>query len=116
MILNYIYANQSMKNGETWTPICVPGITEEHILFVYMHYHTPNAGIIFICTDHRSEIFFECQKHSLAIFQELSERGLLDIINRCTVQMYEMFGKATRIDSLDMREIQLVIIRNNTLN
>jgi hypothetical protein len=60
VILNYIFANPSMKNGETWTPICIPGITEDHILYVYMHFHTPNTGIIIVCTDHSSEIFFEC--------------------------------------------------------
>ena len=27
VLMNYIYANPSMKNGgETWTPICLPGI------------------------------------------------------------------------------------------
>jgi len=40
VILNYIFANPSMKNGETWTPICIPGIKEEYILYVYMHYYT----------------------------------------------------------------------------
>jgi len=29
VLMNYIYANPSMKNGgETWTPICIPGISE----------------------------------------------------------------------------------------
>lgn len=60
VILNYIYANPSMKNSENWTPICIPGIAEEHILYVYVNYETPNAGIIMICTDHSGEAFFEC--------------------------------------------------------
>lgn len=29
VLMNYVYANPSMKNGaETWTPICIPGISE----------------------------------------------------------------------------------------
>jgi hypothetical protein len=60
VILNYIFANPSMKNGETWTPICVPGINEEYILYVYINYFTLNLGIIIVCTDHSSETFFEC--------------------------------------------------------
>jgi len=60
VILNYIYANPSMKNGENWTPICIPGIAEEHILYVYVNFDTPNTGIIIICTDHSGEAFFEC--------------------------------------------------------
>ena len=60
VLLNYIFANPSMKNGETWTPICVPGISEDFLLYVYIHYFTVNFGIIIICTDHSGEVFFEC--------------------------------------------------------
>ena len=60
VLLNYIYANPSMKNGETWTPICIPGISEEFLLYVYIHFYTPNFGIIIVCTDHTGEVFFDC--------------------------------------------------------
>ena len=59
-MLNYVYANPSMKNGETWTPICIPGISEEFILYVYTHFFTSNFGLIMICTDHSHDTFFEC--------------------------------------------------------
>ena len=62
VLMNYIFANPSMKNGETWTPICVPGISEEYILYVYINYYNPNLGVLFISTDHNHDVFFECQK------------------------------------------------------
>ena len=62
VLMNYIYANPSMKNGETWTPICIPGISEDFLLYVYIHYFTVNFGIILVCTDHSGDVFFECQK------------------------------------------------------
>jgi hypothetical protein len=93
VILNYIFANPSMKNGETWTPICIPGISESHILYVYIKFSTLNTGIIMVCTDHSHDVFFNCQKHAAAMFKELNERGLVDIIDKCTIQMYETFGK-----------------------
>ena len=62
--MNYVFANPSMKNGETWTPICIPGISEEYILYVYIYYYTSNLGVLFVCTDHNHEVFFECQKHA----------------------------------------------------
>ena len=89
MLLNYIYANPSLKNGETWTPICVPGVSEEYILYVYIHYYTTNVGIIMVCTDHAGDIFFDCQKYGASIYKEIAERGLVDIIDKCTMQMYE---------------------------
>lgn len=92
VVLNYIYANPSMKNGETWTPICIPGISEEYILYVYIHYFTLNLGCIIICTDHSHDSFFECQKQSAQIFTEIKEKGLIEIIDRCTIQMYQNFS------------------------
>jgi hypothetical protein len=67
----------------------VPGISEEYILYVYIHYFTANLGTIIVCTDHSSEVFFECQKHASAMFKEISEKGLVDVIDKCTIQMHE---------------------------
>lgn len=50
-----------MKNGgETWTPICIPGISELFILHIYIRYFTVNFGIVIVCTDHNS--FYECKE------------------------------------------------------
>lgn len=61
VLMNYVYANPSMKNGgETWTPICIPGISEQFILHVYTKYFTINFGIIIVCTDPNT--FYECKE------------------------------------------------------
>lgn len=75
-----------MKNGETWTPICIPGISEEFLLYVYIHYYTINFGIILICTDHSADVFFECKNSGQQIFKELSDRSIIDIIDSCTMK------------------------------
>lgn len=71
--MNYIYANPSMKNGgETWTPICIPGISEEFILHIYIRYFTINFGIVIVCTDHNS--FYECKEQAEEIFQAIVDK------------------------------------------
>lgn len=61
VLMNYVYANPSMKNGgETWTPICIPGISEQFILHVYTKYFTINFGIIIVCSDPNT--FYECKE------------------------------------------------------
>lgn len=101
IIMNYIYANSSMKSGETWTPICVPGLTEQHILYVYIRYYTPNLGLILVCTDHSHDCFFNCQKYSKQVYEEIELRQnygsttgatLSDLVDKCTKQMYEQFN------------------------
>lgn len=60
IIFNYIWANPSMKNGETWTPICVPGCSEDFMLHVYICFKQPNLGLVLVCTDHLC--FEECHE------------------------------------------------------
>lgn len=108
-----------MKNGETWTPICIPGISEEFLLYVYIHFYTPNFGVIIVCTDHTGEVFFECQKAGREIFKELAEKNILTIIDTCTMKQHETFGKVhfcSLYICIDMKEIQMVIIKNQLLN
>ena len=110
-----------MKNGETWTPICIPGISEEFLLYVYIHFYTPNFGVIIVCTDHTGEVFFDCQKAGREIFKELAEKNILTIIDTCTIKQHETFGKFLFFVNLcffflDMKEIQMVIIKNQLLN
>jgi hypothetical protein len=71
--MNYIYANPSMKNGgETWTPICIPGISEQFILHIYIRYFTVNFGIVIVCTDHNS--FYECKEQAEEIYQAILDK------------------------------------------
>ena len=86
-----------MKSGQTWTPICVPGCSEEFMLHVYICFKSVNLGLILVCTDHNS--FEECHEFSKEIFDELHRRRyyagankptLTDVVDKCTLQMYSM--------------------------
>lgn len=51
------------------------------------------------------------------MFSEIREKGLVEVIDRCTMNMYSKFGKIKEyLSAVDMKEIQMVIIRNNQLN
>ena len=52
VIFNFMMALSSMTNGETWTPICVPGCTEDYMLHVYISFKQLNLGVVLVCTDH----------------------------------------------------------------
>lgn len=102
-----------MKSGETWTPICVPGCSEQFMLHVYTCYKSTNLGLVLVCTDHNC--FEECHEFSARVFENLFARklfagpnkpSLFDQVDKCTIQMYQ---------AIDMKEVQLVIVRNNTL-
>ena len=60
VIFNYIWGMPSMKYGETWTPICVPGCSEDYMLHVYICFKSPNLGMVIVCTDHSTTAFEQC--------------------------------------------------------
>jgi len=62
-----------MKNGgETWTPICIPGISEKFLLHIYMRFYTVNFGILIVCTDPNN--FYECKEQAEEIFQAIIDK------------------------------------------
>ena len=91
VIFNFIMAYPSMQQGETWTPICVPGCTEEYMLHVYICFKQVNLGMVLVCTDHQS--FEDCHEFNNSVLEELSRKKfyagankpcLQDVVNRCT--------------------------------
>ena len=83
-----------------------------------MRYFSINFGILIICTDPNN--FYECKEQAEDIYQAILEKdrdapkqdekrtsAIIDLIDKSTIQMYTRFN---------MKEIQLVIIKNNTLN
>ena len=50
LLMNYIYSTPSLKQSETWTPMCVPGVSEEFLLHVYVNYYNNNLGLLFVST------------------------------------------------------------------
>ena len=132
------------SGGETWTPICIPGISEEFLLHIYIRYFSVNFGIVIVSTDPAQ--FYECKEQAEEILQAILDKdhekqkstekldpnsvgkdakisikqeklnlndhslvrqsSLIDMVDKCTVQMYKGFN---------MKELQLVLIKNNIL-
>lgn len=114
VIFNFMMALSSMTNGETWTPICIPGCTEEYMLHVYISFKLSNLGMVLVCTDHSA--FEECHEFSNQVYEFLADNSyyaglgkptLHEVVNRCTFQMYQ---------ENDMKEVQMILVRNNQLD
>ena len=71
VIFNFMMALSSMTNGETWTPICIPGCTEQYMLHVYICFRQLNLGIVLVCTDHQS--FEECHEFSNQVYDYIDD-------------------------------------------
>lgn len=98
VLFNYIWSMPSMKQGETWTPVCVPGCSEEFMLHVYIHFKQPNLGMVIVCTDHSTQCFEQCQDFTQAVF---------DYLNLPQNRYYAGANKASLIETVDKHCLQM---------
>lgn len=102
-----------MNQGEAWTPVCIPGCSDEFMLHVYTCFKGDNLGMILVCTDHDPEYFLECNEYRTQVFEYLNQNRfingpkqltLYDEINKTTIAMHEY---------VDYGEIQCALITDN---
>lgn len=60
LLLNYVWSVDSMQKGEAWTPVCVPGCSEQYMLHVYTCFKQQNLGMVIVCCDHTPETLEAC--------------------------------------------------------
>jgi hypothetical protein len=72
LLFNYVWSVAQMNQGEAWTPMCVPGCSEEFMLHCYTCFKGDNLGMILICTDHESDYFLECNEYRTQVFDFLN--------------------------------------------
>ncbi|CAI2366780.1 unnamed protein product [Moneuplotes crassus] len=107
LIFNYIHSLSSFRHEETWTPICIPGITEEFLLHVYVYFLNPHFGVVYISTSDQIDVFYEYSKSAKALFSEVQELKIINHLENWSTRLYQ---------PIDMKEITCAIIRNDTLD
>ncbi|EFC49000.1 predicted protein [Naegleria gruberi] len=70
LLMNFVgSAHSSMKSSETWTPICLPGLSETSYVYAYIIYFTENWCYVMICMS--TESFFDCQQSQTQTLHDL---------------------------------------------
>ena len=47
-------------NNESWTAICLPGVSQKYMLHVYIYLKHPQYGLVLVSLDHSEEAFNAC--------------------------------------------------------
>jgi hypothetical protein len=85
----------------------VPGIAEEFLLHVYVNFHSPHFGVVYISTSDQIDVFYEYSKSAKALFHEAQKYSIMNHIEKWSSKWYS---------PVDMKEITTAIIRNDTLD
>ena len=73
-----IMSSDSLKAGESWVPICLPGISSEGFLQLYCNFITTDKfGIIFVTESQEQKYFNDFVNLSRKIYNEIEEQKYL---------------------------------------
>ena len=76
-----IMSSDSLRNGESWVPICLPGISSEGFLQLYCNFvSTSKFGILFVTESQEQKYFNDFVNLSRKIYDEIEEEKCLDYI------------------------------------
>ena len=76
-----IMSSDSLRNGESWVPICLPVISSEGFLQLYCNFVTTNKfGIIYVTESQEQKYFNDFVNLSRKIYDEIEEQNYLKYI------------------------------------
>lgn len=102
LLFTYIWSVTQLNQGEAWTPICIPGCSEEFMLHVYTCFKGDNMGMVMVCTDHDSDYFLECNEFRVSVFDYLfqnrfykgiKELSIFEMVDRQTISGFEIVDR-----------------------
>ena len=76
-----IMSSDSLRNGESWVPICLPDISSEGFLQLYCNFVSTNKfGILFVTESQEQKYFNEFVNLSRKIYDEIEEEKCMEYI------------------------------------
>jgi hypothetical protein len=96
LIFNNVWACESKRQGESWSPICLPGCSEEFMLHIYTCFKYSNLGMVLVCTDHSKQCFDQCYQYRIEVLRHLDKPkvkyylgakfpNIQDVVDNCTL-------------------------------
>lgn len=75
LIINFITNSQSLRSSESWTPICLPGVSDKGYLYAYVCYIAEEVCLTLISAD--KDHFFDLRGVKASIQRDLVDAGTL---------------------------------------
>ena len=99
-----IMSSDSLRTGESWVPICLPGISSEGFLQLYCNFVTTEKfGIIFVTESQEQKYFNDFVNLSRKIYNEIEEQNYLKNIEN---SQRKVVNKNTNLENSDITIIK----------
>ena len=79
LIQNFIFSSESLRQTESWVPICLPGISDLGYIQIYCNFFETNLGVVFITEIQEQNMFLEFAEQS---------RNIYEVIEACYYRVF----------------------------
>jgi len=63
LLINLVTSSNSLKSGESWTPVCLPNLSQEAFVYAYVQYFSNDVVYFSVCADPDNSNFHSLSKH-----------------------------------------------------
>jgi hypothetical protein len=87
VLMNMLHSSQALRASESWTPVCLPGVSPDGFVFAYIYFFTKNIGLVAVTDSTSSDMFDNLKLKSQSIFKELTQTKLLDTLTNSLLNL-----------------------------
>ncbi len=108
LIQNLIFSSESLRQTESWVPICLPGISDSGYLQMYCNFIEEDIGLVYITESQELSYFLKFTEQSAAITEAAAKDNLFPLVKAAleetrgnfNIRIDKNISTATDVDSL----------------
>jgi len=83
MVINMIMSSASLRTGESWTPVCLPHLSDKAFAYAYISFiEGTEVGVVFLSTLSDGEQFYTISQQAATVKKTLATSGCLEHVGR----------------------------------
>merc|ERR1712129_479581 len=82
-VVNMIMSSASLRTGESWTPVCLPHLSDKAFAYAYISFiEGTEVGVVFLSTLSDGEQFYTISQQAATVKKTLATSGCLEHVGR----------------------------------
>ena len=89
LMINLVISSASMRSSQSWTPVCLPSLSQDAFVYAYVQYIADDVAYVSISLSPENSSFYEISNHAESVKAKL-ESALAEIANwdsKCPIPM-----------------------------
>ena len=99
LLVNLVISSPSTRSGESWTPICLPSLSEDAFVYAYIRFLTDEISYVSVSLSPENSNFHSISEHAERVYSALVPSEDLDQINlwaiKCPIPAGSQLGRET---------------------